>query len=59
MFPSYSNQSVDLLTGFYMMGALIVKRLALEYNFYIYCTNVRGVFRTQSNNYAGTFSENS
>ena len=31
MFPSYRNQSVDLLrkslTGFYMMGKLVVKRL--------------------------------
>ena len=31
MFPSYKNQSVDLpanqLTGFYVMGALVVKRL--------------------------------
>ena len=27
MFPSYWNQSVDLLTGFYMMETFVVKRL--------------------------------
>ena len=31
MFPSYRNQSVNLLwlTGFYMMGTLVVKGLSL------------------------------
>ena len=38
MFPSYRNQSVDLLvyddwmTGFYMVGTLIVKGLTKLYN---------------------------
>ena len=39
MFPSYRNQSVDLLcksnqlTGFYMMGALVVKGLMENFIF--------------------------
>ena len=51
MFPSYKNQSVDLLanqlTGFYMMETMVVTRSILEVKFEEYPLMIRS-FKFQS-----------